>query len=131
MSGESIEKSLEISADTLKLLQNKLVIERDRLNLPADFDELILKQYVINQSIKIFKEFLSNDEFEYFWKEAKRKLINFLKELSPTPETNFSDFIKLQVELLNWTEKHNLRKNWLLRYAYFFLFQFSTNTLSR
>jgi hypothetical protein len=29
--------------------------------------------------------------------------------------------------LINWAERHNLQKDWLLRYAYFFISQFSNN----
>jgi hypothetical protein len=116
-------KALE---DALQLLQDNLVVEHDCLNLPADFDISNLKNYVINQSLEIIKNFLLSNEQEFFREEAKRNIIKFLKDLSPTPETSLTDFIKLQVELLKWTERHNLKKDWLLRYAYFFLFQFST-----
>ncbi len=124
---ENVEKSREMSAETIQLLQDNLVIERDRLNLPTDFDELTLKNYVINQSLEIVKEFFINDESKYFREEAEQSLSKFLRDISPTPEASIADFIKLQVELLKWTERHNLRKDWLLRYAYFFLFQFSNN----
>lgn len=125
--GESIEKSSEISAITFQLLQDNLMIERDQLNLPDDFDELILKNYVISQSIKIIQEIFFSSEQKIFREEAKQKLIKFLEHTSPTPETSIADFVKLQVELLKWAEKHNLKKDWILRYAYFFLFQFSND----
>lgn len=124
---ESNEKRNAILQDTIKLLQDSLVIEREPLNLPDDFDESILQNYVISQSNKVIEDFFLNDEHKYFHEESKQKITKFLQDISPTPETNIADFIKLQIELLKWAERHNLQKDWLLRYAYFFLFQFSNN----
>lgn len=124
---ESTEKGKEILQEINQMIQDDLVFERNNLNLPDNFDEAIIQNYIVNQSYKAIEEILLNDEQKYFREEAKRKLTKFLQDISPTPETSIADFIKLQIGLLKWAEQHNLQKDWLLRYAYFFLFQFSNN----
>jgi hypothetical protein len=125
--GETTEKRNRTAHETIQLLQNNLVFERNGLNLPDDFDKLIIQNYISKQSSEIFLAILSGDKQECFRKQSKQRIINFLKDISPIPETNFADFIKLQFEVTEWVERHNLQKDWLLRYAYFFLFQFSNN----
>lgn len=124
---KSVDKRNEILQDAVNLLQNDLLVERGSLNLPDDFDESILQNYVVNQNCKIIEAILLNDDQKHFREEAEQKIIKFLQGVSPSPETNFPDFIKLQFELLKWAGRHNLGKDWLLKYAYFFLSQFSNN----
>ena len=124
---ESSDKCDEALREIVQLLQNNLVIESDCINLPEDLDESILQNYISNQSRKIIEEILSKDEYKFFREDAETKVTKFLQGISPTPETSVADFIKLQLELLKWAERHNLQKDWLLRYAYFFISQFSNN----
>ena len=116
---EDTEKTNEIIQDMSKLLQNNLISD--------EIDKSALQNYLINGSSIIIKEFFSYDEHKHFREEAKQKITTFLQDISPTPEDNIADFIELQIGLLKWAERHNLHKDWLLRYAYFFLSQFSNN----
>jgi hypothetical protein len=115
---ESTDKTDEILQETIQLLQNNLIIDRDYIKLPDAFDESILQKYVIHESGRIIKELLSNDELEYFRESARQKLTKFLQDISPTPDLCIVDFIELKIGLLRWAERHNLHKDWLLRYVY-------------
>ncbi len=127
---ENADKRNEILQETIKLLQDNLVIELDYNQLPADFDKSLPQKYIVSQSEIIIGEILFNDEHKFFREDAKRKIIEYLQDISPTPETSLADFIELQVRLLKWAKGHNLQKDWLLRYASLFIWQFSKNPSS-
>lgn len=121
------EKEKEILQDVLKLLQKNLILQRSNPNFPTQYDEAILQQFTENESERIFKEFIKNREDSYFTYDAKRRLPEMLKDMKIDAEPNIEAFILLQIELLKWAETHNLEKDWLLKYAYDFLQQFSNN----
>ncbi len=120
------EKKTKIALSTIEMLRSNLVIHRDYSGFPKDID-VDDASLLYSATLIICEEILINDEHKYFREDAKQKLTKFLQDISPTPETSIEAFIELQVELLNWAEAHKLKKDWLLRYAYFFLSQFSNN----
>lgn len=124
---ESTDKKDEVMQDTFQLLQKNLVNKRGIAERSNETDESIFRDDVIRLTGEILKEILVSEEHKFHLEEVKRKIIEFLQGISPTPSTSIFDFIKLQIELLKWAERHNLEKDWLLRYAHFFLFQFSNN----
>ena len=121
------QKEAEIRQDLLKLLQKNLIWQRSNPNFPTQFDEANLQQFTEKESARIFEEFIKNREDSYFTSEAKQRLSGILKDIQTDAEPNIEAFILLQIELLKWAESHNLEKDWLLRYGYDFLKQFSNN----
>lgn len=124
---ESADEKDEVMQDTFQLLQKNLVNKRVVTEPLDDADKSALRDYAVHLSGKIIREILANEEYKFQLAEVKKKINEFLQGISPTPDTNIFDFIKLQIELLKWAERNNLEKDWLLRYAYFFLLQFSNN----
>lgn len=79
------------------------------------------------ESLHIFNEFLKDREDSYITSGARDGLPKFLKDIQTNGEPNASAFIALKIELLNWTKRYNLDRDWLLKYAYDFIRQFSIN----
>jgi hypothetical protein len=123
---EPDDKRNEVLQDMNQLLQ-KDIIERNGIKLSADIDDSTSQKHISSKIPEIIKALVLNDEQKYFRASAERKVVEFLQEVSPTPKNSIADFIKLQIKLLNWAERHNLQKDWMLRYAYFFMYQFSIN----
>lgn len=121
------EKRREVRQGMLVLLRDNLAIPYDPLESPKEIDKSLLQKFIIIQSGKILEELLLNEEHNFFCEEAKPKIIKFLEGISPTPETSIEAFVELQIKLLKWAERHNLQKDWLLKYAYLFIWQFSNN----
>lgn len=117
----------EILQDALELLRENLVFQRDYPGFPAQFDESTLQNFKQNESERILKEFFINQKDSYFASDAKRRLPEILKEILTDGEPNVAAFITLQIKLLKWAKAHNLEKDWLLKYAYDLLKQFSDN----
>jgi hypothetical protein len=115
-----------IRQDTIEILQNNLVVKRYSSEIPKDIDESILQNYIVQESQRIIQEFDANRE-NYFVSGAKQNIGRFLKEISNDGEPKIEAFIALQFKLLMWADRHGLKKDWLLRYAYDFLKQFSNN----
>jgi hypothetical protein len=106
---------------------------RPNLNLDG-FEEDKLKTVIYENSLKITKGLLSDDKQKYFFETANSSLSSFLQDIlrdneqmpvSDEIKVNTEIFIKLQCEILNWAVRHNLRKDWVLVYAYFFISEFS------
>ncbi len=121
------QKEAEILQDTLKLLHKDLILHRNHPKFPTQFKDAALAKFTQNESKRIFTEFIKTLNDSYFTSEAKRRLPEILKVIQADAEPSIKDFILLQIELLKWAEKHNLEKDWLLKYAYDFLKQISNN----
>ena len=63
----------------------------------------------------------------YFASGGKRRINRFLEEFSSGDDDVLGTFVDLQISLLDWASRHNLEKDWLLRYAYYFLSKFDEN----
>lgn len=123
------EKKLEdeILQDTLELLLENLVFHRNFPKFPTQFDEVKLQNFRQNESERILKEFIINQKDSYFASTVNLRLPEILKKILTDDEPNVEAFIALNIKLLKWAKTHNLEKDWLLKYAYDFLKQFSNN----
>ncbi|MEO8073743.1 MAG: hypothetical protein ABI686_10950 [Acidobacteriota bacterium] len=120
----SSEKRDEITTYANKILESRLTAKSE--NLAKKSVKANQQKNIADQSEKLISEFVSmvkQDDIEF----AKTNIIEFLQGISPAPENSFQDFIILQTELINWAERHHFKKDWLLRYAYFFLSEYSSN----
>ena len=113
-----------ILLDTLKLLKKNLVWMHKLRGFPKQFDEQTLQEFIKYESQRIFYEFLQNPENAFFGNNIKENLSQFLNKFQPDGEPDIGAFVLLKIKLLKWAERHNLEKDWLLRYAYSFLKQF-------
>lgn len=66
----------------------------------------------------------SSEEFITF---AQPILKRYLEVITGESEPDMDAFITLQLKLLYWAEQHKIEKDWVLKYAYFILWQFSNN----
>jgi hypothetical protein len=109
-------EAVELLSRVIELLPNQkfLVEESQKKEIMTRVCQIVLK------------EALSENRVRDFTKVVEQTLSSFLKDLSDKPDT--SSFIRLQYHLLNWQAKHNLNKDWLLRYAYYFVSTFRTNS---
>lgn len=134
VSPDDSEKKKELYDEMLILVQEDLKF-REGLSLEG-IDEGDLQNYIHKIALDIIEGLFFSDNYEYFFEQADRSLSEYLKHLfkenkqsyiEDEPEPNVEAFIKLQCELLNWTVRHNIGKDWVLRYAYYFLSEFSKN----
>lgn len=58
---------------------------------------------------------------------AQKAIVEAFKETAEDEENILKSFLILKLKLFEWTKKYNLQKDWLIEYAFYFLFQFSTN----
>ncbi len=86
-----------------------------------------LQNFRQNESERILKEFIINQKDSYFASTVNLRLPEILKKILTDDEPNVEAFIALNIKLLKWAKTHNLEKDWLLKYAYDFLKQFSNN----
>jgi len=92
---------------------------------PNDIDKFSLFNLILNQIEKIISDLFQNN---YFIEKIESTLSKFLKDVSPNEKPDVESFIILQYELMTWAEKYYLEKDWLLRYGYLFVSQFSENS---
>ncbi len=118
------EKKKEIYQDAIKLLLDSLMIKWTYFTNPNDIDESILQSLIVSKTHQICMKFLTNHK-DYFISNVKQKFSESLKGISTNKEKSIEAFIALQIELFKWAERHNLEKDWVLKYAYYFLAQFS------
>jgi len=123
---EEGEKRKEIISNLILLLQDKL-ITRPQIKLPENLDEIKLRNYFVGESFDVVKALLLDDKRKNFRDRITQKITKCLQDISPDNDWSVADFIKLQLGVLNWAQRHNFQKNWLLKYAYFFLDEFSSN----
>ncbi len=127
----SVENKTEFSEfiekreETLELLENNLVWDRDHPIFPKHFEESILKKLIRSESKRIFDEIITN--LESLFSDSKWQFTNFLEGIHPHSSTHPHVFIELMIGLLKWAEQHYLEKDWLLRYAFYFLSEFREN----
>lgn len=117
----------EILLETLQLLSANITPQINNPNFPKLDNEDALKHLIQNASLKVFEEFTKDGENSYFVSGAKQYLNETFKKMLPDVEPSIKEFILLQIELMKWAETHNIEKDWLLKYAYDFLKQFSNN----
>lgn len=108
-------------------LERHLHVEINPKDLPADFDSSLVPKFISKQAEDAILELMTNDDEHYFTGPAKERIREFLKEFSKAEDSDIEAFIQLQLALLDWANKNNLEKDWLLRYGYFFLSRFSEN----
>lgn len=121
---ESKEERQKVLTDTFTLLRETVGIQRQ--HLPEKYEESRLQTFYEEAILNIVKEFILGEQREYFLKDATRKLEDFLKDISSANDP-IPAFIELQFEILNWADRHKIGKDWILRYAYFFLAHMSKN----
>ncbi|CAN5564056.1 hypothetical protein BH10ACI1_BH10ACI1_10840 [soil metagenome] len=132
VSPDDSEKKKELLDDIFGMIQKDLKLAYHLRN--EKIDEDVLKPYISNISFDIVEGLLFGDGIKYFNNQANDSITRYLKHIlkgneqnynSDEIEPNINAFIKLQCELLNWAVRHNLGKDWVLRYAYYFLSKFS------
>lgn len=110
----------EARESACELLRQNLAFSSD-LRLSKETCDDLLE----NVSIITVLRFIQDAERSYLSTTAEYCFSNSFKEIFGDSEVGLKDLIKLHHELLKWCEKHNLEKDWLLQYAYFFLSEFS------
>lgn len=93
-------------------------------NLPDDFDRSLIPPFISAQAQSAVLQLIEAGQKNYFAYTARAKFEKFLEEVSNGDESQMEYFIQLQIELIDWAKEHNLEKDWLLRYGYYFLSQF-------
>jgi hypothetical protein len=122
------EKKNEVLQRTVNLLRDDLFVNREIENFPQEIDESALQLYISTESERIVNKVISSGG-DYFAYGVKEKLARFLEldrtENDELHQPKIKAFIILQVELIEWAIQHNLGKDWILKYAYDLLKQFS------
>ncbi|HEX8735000.1 MAG TPA: hypothetical protein VF721_06750 [Pyrinomonadaceae bacterium] len=72
------------------------------------------------------KEFISQNA-EFYLKPAEKVIVDAFEKTGKNKESIFVNFWLLQNGVFNWVKQYNLQKDWLIDYAYYFLFQFSND----
>ena len=125
MPDEKVEK---MKLQLLRLMPRNLEFREEFLKNPENVDISALSDYKSTASELVVLKFLEDHEHRYFVEGAKNQLARMLghrASFSLVPEPNTEAFIILHTELLNWADHHFLEKDWALKYAYFFLSEFS------
>lgn len=105
------------------------------------FEKDKLDRFINFKCEDIVQYLLEDKSCKFFFEQADSSVRRFLQEtLTESEETYYYNerisseitekvepFIKLQYEILRWERRHAIRKDWLLRYAYYFLSKFSEN----
>lgn len=110
-----IDYAVKILAKNIALSNGlNLSHKTDETNILKEISEIIIQNYI------------SSDKVHYFIKETRRSLRQSFEKIS-TNELDIDSFIKLHLGLLRWAETYGLEKDWILRYAYFFISKFGSD----
>lgn len=90
------------------------------------FDDLFSKA-VIDESLIDESILAIHQREKYNIESSRRKIAEAFQETAKNKETIVEDFLDLQHGLLNWAKKHRMEKDWVIDYAYYFLWQFCNN----
>lgn len=115
----------EIRLAALKLIGDGTTVHS--YLIPDGFDLAKIEAYEKSQAALALDRLLSPDFDPYFWQRAREGMKQFFQEVFGDEEPDFASFLKLQVTLLTWAERYNLKKDWILRYAYYFILTFRSN----
>jgi hypothetical protein len=118
------EELSRLEDEIVGLLINHIDFYPDHLLL-KDFEETAKEELCNNVCRFIPRQIITSNEFEGFRRECDSNLTKFLNKLQLQPD--IPALIELQYKLVKWLAKHNLTKDWLLRYAYFFIAEFCKN----
>jgi len=115
----------EIGGLITGLVKENLVIELLNLKIPDNFDRSVLIDFIDRIANKVTIALCDQREKRHFEYIVERRFEPFMKELNISPEEGIPSFLKLQTSLLHWAQRNSLTKDWLLRYAYYFISSFS------
>lgn len=112
--------------DTIaQIVRDNIVINLFDLKIPDNFDRSVLENIVETIAKNVAQELIWNEEKFGFEYTVERNLTTFMEESEIPADEGIPVFLKLQTSLLQWAERNRLTKDWLIRYAYFFLSSFS------
>jgi len=118
---ENVHKKSDIDVYTaLELLRKDIEFPGAQAPSPNNDHELIPDEV----GKFLVQKYVNSKAYPYFVDKAKRSLKQSFQNLSPDAELDIDSFIKLHLGILRWAEKYNLEKDWILKYAYFFLSKF-------
>ncbi len=116
----------ELSFLESKLLEwiiDKLVIDLGRLSGRLDREPIERLGHVrASMFVDSLKE--ASNEFDSAYR-ASRVFSEYLKQVASGDQLEVATFLRMQISLNAWAKKYNLEKDWVIRYAYHFLSQFS------
>jgi len=122
---EQVESD-EVRQKTAEKLKEYLSFRENRFFSEDQTKEDSQKKYILKVSSNIIEDFLTNYKSS-FLSNAGQNLSVFLENVTNGKKIDLAAFITLQLGLLDWAERHRLKKDWLLRYGYYFLMQFSNS----
>ena len=124
---ENVLNKSDIDADTaFESLRKKIEFSNAQALPPNNDHELFLDEV----GKVLLQKYIDSPVFPDFVGEAKRSLQQSFQSVSPDAELDIDTFIKLHLGILKWAEKYDLEKDWILKYAYFFLSKFSIDPIS-
>jgi hypothetical protein len=119
---ENVLKKSDIDADAaFEFLRKNIEFSSAQALPPNNDHELFLDEV----GKILVQKYINSPVFPEFVDKAKRSLKQSFQNISPDAELDIDSFIKLHLGILRWAEKYNLEKDWILKYAYFFLSKFS------
>jgi len=119
---ENVIKKSDIDADTAFEFLRKNIEFSSAQTLPPNNDHELFPDEV---GQILVQKYINSSAYPYFVDKARRSLKQSFQNISPDAELDVDSFIKLHLRLLRWAEKYDLEKDWILKYAYFFLSKFS------
>lgn len=68
------------------------------------------------------------EENKYLLNAFSNAVKTAFKETTASEDLILSNYFHLQGKICDWADKYNLKKDWLIEYAYYFIYQFSQNS---
>ena len=124
---ESDEHRSKAISDAITYVENRIVLDVQRDLLGSDVTEEMVSIFISGQARNVVRSVMEDAEEAYFARSGRSHLIQFLREFSRDDDEVVAAFIELQIGLLAWATKHNLEKDWMLRYGHYFLSKFDEN----
>lgn len=116
----------EWTKDAIEFVRANLVFNPHKVEFP-EFDCSLLPPYLDLRAKKVVFDIQTSGFGSYTTRHAREWLVEFLTSPEAATEPDVEAFIELQLALFEWAKRHNLEKDWLLRYAYFVISRFSND----
>lgn len=95
--------------------------------IPDNFDHAIVNNYSEDQAVLALSQLIDPAFDPFFLETSETQIKQFFAEIFGEESPHIRSFLDLQVSLLTWCHQYALEKDWILRYAYYFLLTFSSD----
>jgi len=119
------ELATPVLSQTIDCLREVSEIQRSLTSLEAEK----VDAFLLDQILTTIMSFFDEKKCFHFFSMATNEFADYLKPVfeGRNIAVDLDSFVDVQLAVLDWARKYNLKKDWLLRYGLDFIKQFSEN----